>query len=160
LREESLLVFCFQSGGILRFAQHDKRSTISATCLAAVSSTDEFSHRLESSTLSGRTVRFRKPRHRPWLESGGAFNAEIKVGQIRIHDSCWSAIYTSGLQVGQLGPRIVRRQPPQSRPEFWNSISVCATLRELPRGINMANAVTSITSRYINCRVSAAFHVL
>src|SRR3981189_2924204 len=36
LREESLLVFCFQSGGILRFAQNDKRSTISATCIAAL----------------------------------------------------------------------------------------------------------------------------
>src|SRR6267378_1726531 len=34
LREESLLVFCFQSGGILRFAQNDNQSTISATCEA------------------------------------------------------------------------------------------------------------------------------
>src|SRR5467141_1890257 len=110
----------------------------------------------ESSALAGRTDRFRKPRRRPWLESGGAFNAGIKVGQIRIHDSCWSAIYSRWLPVGQVGPRIVRKR----RPEFWNSISVWATLRELPRGIKMANAVTSITSRYVNCRVSAAFHVL
>jgi hypothetical protein len=34
LREESLLVFCFQSGGILRFAQNDNQSTISPTCEA------------------------------------------------------------------------------------------------------------------------------
>jgi hypothetical protein len=38
LREESLLVFCFQSGGILRFAQNDNQSTNSATCVAGFSS--------------------------------------------------------------------------------------------------------------------------
>jgi len=114
LREESLLVFCFQSGGILRFAQNDNRSTISATCLAAGSSTEEFSHRLESSTLSGCTVRFRKPRRRPWLESGGAFNAGIKVGQIRIHESCWLAIYARWLLVAQLAPRSMHKHPPQT----------------------------------------------
>jgi len=30
--EESLLSFCFESGGILRFAQNDNSGTFSATC--------------------------------------------------------------------------------------------------------------------------------
>jgi hypothetical protein len=33
--EESLLVFCLESGGILRFARNDNQSIFSATCLAA-----------------------------------------------------------------------------------------------------------------------------
>jgi hypothetical protein len=35
LREESLLVFCFDLRGILRFAQNDEQRTFSAACLAA-----------------------------------------------------------------------------------------------------------------------------
>jgi len=31
LREESLLVFCFEHGGILRFTQNDDQETFSAT---------------------------------------------------------------------------------------------------------------------------------
>jgi hypothetical protein len=84
------------------------------TALAAGSSTDEFSHRLESSALSGRTDRFRKPRRRPWLESGGAFNAGIKIVQLQIHEYCWLAIYSRGLPVGHLVPRSVRTDPPQT----------------------------------------------
>src|SRR5260370_24666592 len=41
----------------------------------------------ESCALAGRTDQFRNPGRCPGLECGGAFSAEIKVVQIRIHES-------------------------------------------------------------------------
>jgi len=93
-----------------------QRSTISATCLAAGSSTDQFSHRLESSTLSGCTVRFRKPRRRPCLRAA-ALSARNQSWAIRIHDSCWSPFIADGFRSSGW-PRIVRKRRPESGTRF------------------------------------------
>ena len=49
--------------------------------------------RRNPSALTGRTDRCRNPGRCPGLACRGAFSAAIKVLQIRIHESCWLALY-------------------------------------------------------------------